>query len=144
MTLNPDLVRARCGEINAALTRLEQFQQLTREDFLSNQDQLDIACYRLLVANEASLALCFHVSAKQLHQVPRNMPAVLDCFSTLESSPLTSRLAFITWLDSETCSSVCIGRLTTTKSTTSSVRGSTIFACSRPPSPAGSNAAVHH
>ena len=141
MTLNPDLVRARCGEINVALTRLEQFKQLTREDFLSNQDQLDIACYRLLVAIEASLALCFHVSAKQLHQVPEEYAG---CFSKLESSPLTSRLAFNTWLDSETCSSMCIGRLTTTKSTTSSVRGSTIFACSRPPSPAGSNAAVHH
>lgn len=94
MTLNPDLVRARCGEINAALTRLEQFQQLTREDFLSNQDQLDIACYRLLVAIEAALALCFHVSAKQLHQVPEEYAG---CFSLLQqagilSADLTTRL----------------------------------------------------
>ena len=55
MTLNPDLIRARCGEIDAALTRL----------------------------------------------------------------------------DFETCSSMYIGPLTTTKSMTSSVPGSMIFACSR-------------
>jgi uncharacterized protein YutE (UPF0331/DUF86 family) len=94
MTLSPDLVRARCGEIDAALTCLEQFRELSREDFLSNQNQLDIACYRLLVAIEAALALCFHVSAKQLHQVPEEYAG---CFSLLHqakflSADLTTRL----------------------------------------------------
>jgi len=75
MTLNSDLVGARCGKVDAALTRLEQFRTLSREKFLSCQDQLDIACYRLLVATEAALALCFHISAKQLHQVPKEYMA---------------------------------------------------------------------
>lgn len=36
--------------------------QLSREAFLADQDALDVACYRLLVAIEAALALCYHVS----------------------------------------------------------------------------------
>lgn len=35
---------------------------LTREAFFADQDALDVACYRLLVAIEAALALCYHVS----------------------------------------------------------------------------------
>lgn len=65
MMLNSDLIRFRCREIEESPTRLEQLQDLTKEQFLNNQDTLDIACYRLLIAIEAALALCFHVSAKK-------------------------------------------------------------------------------
>jgi len=85
MSLNPDLIRARCAEIDASLARLEEFQRFSREQFLSNQDALDVACYRLLIAIEAALALCFHVSAKRLHQVPEEYAG---CFSTLERAGL--------------------------------------------------------
>ncbi|MGE3153895.1 MAG: DUF86 domain-containing protein [Nitrospiraceae bacterium] len=80
MRLNPDLVRSRCEEIEAAISRLEQFRSGSREQFLADQDKLDIACYRLLVAIEAALALCFHVSAKQLQRVPEEYAA---CFTAL-------------------------------------------------------------
>ena len=43
MTLNADLIRARCGEIEDSINRLKQFQEMTREEFLSNQDFLDVA-----------------------------------------------------------------------------------------------------
>jgi uncharacterized protein YutE (UPF0331/DUF86 family) len=85
MSLNPDLSRARCAEIDVSLARLEEFQRFSREQFLSNQDALDVACYRLLIAIEAALALCFHVSAKRLHQVPEEYAG---CFSTLERAGL--------------------------------------------------------
>jgi uncharacterized protein YutE (UPF0331/DUF86 family) len=85
MSLNPDLIRARCAEIDASLARLDEFQHLSREQFLSNQDAIDVACYRLLIAIEAALALCFHVSAKRLHQVPEEYAG---CFSTLEHAGL--------------------------------------------------------
>jgi uncharacterized protein YutE (UPF0331/DUF86 family) len=85
MSLNPDLIRARCAEIDSALVRLEAFRSLSREQFLSNQDTLDVACYRLLIAIEAALALCFHVSAKRLHQVPEEYAG---CFSALEHAGL--------------------------------------------------------
>jgi uncharacterized protein YutE (UPF0331/DUF86 family) len=85
MSLNPDLIRARCAEIDSSVSRLEEFRRLSREQFLSNQDTLDVACYRLLIAIEAALALCFHVSAKRLHQVPEEYAG---CFRTLEQAGL--------------------------------------------------------
>lgn len=85
MSLNPDLIRARCAEIDSSLSRLEEFRRLPRDQFFANQDGLDVACYRLLIAIEAALALCFHVSAKQLHQVPEEYAG---CFSTLERAGL--------------------------------------------------------
>lgn len=85
MSLNPDLIRARCAEIDSSLNRLEEFHRLSREQFLSNQDTLDVACYRLLIAIEAALALCFHVPAKRLHQVPEEYAG---CFSVLEQAGL--------------------------------------------------------
>jgi hypothetical protein len=40
MSLNPDLIRARCAEIDSSLSRLEEFRRLPREQFLSNKDAL--------------------------------------------------------------------------------------------------------
>ena len=40
MSLNPDLIRARCAEIDAALIRLDELRRLPRETFLSSQDTL--------------------------------------------------------------------------------------------------------
>jgi len=94
MSLNPDLVRARCAEIEESVGRLERFKRLSRSEFLSNQDTLDLACYRLLVAIEAALALCYHVTAKRLHKVPEEYA---ECFAMLKeagviSGELTGRL----------------------------------------------------
>lgn len=80
MTLNPDLIRARCTEIEESVERLERFAALSREAFLTDQDSLDIACYRLLVAIEAALTLCYHVSAKHLNRVPDEYA---ECFGLL-------------------------------------------------------------
>jgi uncharacterized protein YutE (UPF0331/DUF86 family) len=85
MSLNPDLIRARCAEINSSLVRLEEFRRLSRDQFISSQDILDVACYRLLIAIESALALCFHVSAKRLHQVPEEYAG---CFVALEQAGL--------------------------------------------------------
>jgi uncharacterized protein YutE (UPF0331/DUF86 family) len=91
MTLNPDLVRTRCAEIEESVGRLERLQALSREQFLADQDSLDIACYRLLVAIEAALALCFHVSAKRLRRVPEEYA---ECFGILrDAGILTADLA---------------------------------------------------
>ena len=48
MSLNADLIRARCAEIEESIVRLEEFQALSVEAFLSNRDALDVASYRLL------------------------------------------------------------------------------------------------
>jgi uncharacterized protein YutE (UPF0331/DUF86 family) len=85
MTLNPDLVRARCTEIEESIGRLERFKGLARDEFLSNQDTLDLACYRLLVAIEAALALCYHITAKRLRRVPEEYA---ECFVMLHDAGL--------------------------------------------------------
>ena len=72
MTLNQDLVRARCEERGDSCKRLEQIRSsMTRERFLGDRDAQDIASYRLLVSIEAALGLCYHVSARQLKKVPQ-------------------------------------------------------------------------
>jgi uncharacterized protein YutE (UPF0331/DUF86 family) len=88
MTLNADLVRQRCGEIAESLARLEHLRQLPRADFLADQDAKDIACYRLLLAIEAALALCYHWSARQLRTTPEDYAA---CFGVLADAGLIPR-----------------------------------------------------
>jgi uncharacterized protein YutE (UPF0331/DUF86 family) len=94
MTLDADLVRSRCGEIEESVARLERLARVPRPDLLGDQDSLDIACYRLLVAIEATLALCHHVAARHLRKVPEDYAA---CFAILHGggilpADLTGRL----------------------------------------------------
>lgn len=85
MTLNPDLVRTRCQEIEDSVARLERLRDSTRDAFANDEDARDIACYRLLVAVEAALALCYHVSARRLSKVPEDYAG---CFSLLRDAGL--------------------------------------------------------
>ncbi len=81
--LNQELVRTRAQEISDSVARLRLIETLPLQAFLADQDTLDIACYRLQVAIEASLQLCYHVCAKQLRQVPEEYA---QCFALLESA----------------------------------------------------------
>lgn len=88
MNLNPELIRARCQEIEESLGRLKKIKAVKKEDFLKDQDLQDIACYRLLVAIEAALGLCYHVSAKQLKKVPEEYA---ECFAILSDAQMIPR-----------------------------------------------------
>ena len=70
MGLNRDLIQRRFHDIVRSLERLEHIKKLPKEAFLADQDALDLACYRLLVAIEAAIQICFHITAQQLHRVP--------------------------------------------------------------------------
>lgn len=88
MTLNADLVRFRCQEIEDSLTRLDRIRHgLSRDQFLNDRDAQDIASYRLLVAIEAALALCYHVTAKRLRRVPEEYA---ECFKILAEGGIIS------------------------------------------------------
>jgi len=80
MGLNQDLILDRFEDIRRSLVRLEQIKAAPRDVFLADQDMLDLASYRLLLAIEAALQICFHVSAQRLHQVPEEYAA---CFGIL-------------------------------------------------------------
>jgi uncharacterized protein YutE (UPF0331/DUF86 family) len=83
MTLDADLVRRRCQEIAESLERLEGIRAAGRDEFLASADARDIACYRLLIAIEAALALCYHVSARRLRTAPEDYA---DCFASMEKA----------------------------------------------------------
>jgi uncharacterized protein YutE (UPF0331/DUF86 family) len=94
MMLDADVVRGRCREIEQSVERLDRIRADGRESFLASADAQDIACYRLLVAIEAALALCYHVSARRLRIAPEDYAG---CFDGIEragfiSSPLSTRL----------------------------------------------------
>ena len=94
MTLNPDVVRKRCGEIEESVQRLEALAATPLAAFLTDRDAQDIAGYRLLVAIEAALALCYHVSSRRLRTTPDDYAG---CFALLGEAgilpaDLTARL----------------------------------------------------
>jgi hypothetical protein len=55
VTLDAEVVRGRCTEIEQALERLGRIHQGGRAAFLADQDAKDIASYRLLLAIEAGV-----------------------------------------------------------------------------------------
>ena len=85
MNLDQDLIRTRCQEIAESLERLERIKQKSKDEFLADQDIKDIASYRLLVAIEAALGLCYHVSAKRLKRVPEDYA---NCFVILAEAKI--------------------------------------------------------
>jgi len=87
MTLDADIVRSRCTEIEQALERLDRIRGAGREAFLADADARDIACYRLLLAIEAALALCYHLSARRLKRVPDDYAG---CFAGLSRAGIIS------------------------------------------------------
>ena len=87
MSLNLDLIRDRFQDIERSLERLEQIRTLPRDVFMADQDTLDVACYRLLIAIEAALQLCFHISAHSLRRVPEEYA---ECFAILGEARLLS------------------------------------------------------
>lgn len=87
MPLNKDLIQARFADIQQSLERLREIRELSQARFLADQDTLDIACYRLLVAIEAALQICFHVSAQRLHRAPETYA---ECFVLLGEAGIVS------------------------------------------------------
>lgn len=80
MGLNAVLIQARFDDIRESLERLESIRQRSREEFLADQDLRDLASYRLLVAIEAAIQICYHVSAQVLHKAPTEYA---ECFALL-------------------------------------------------------------
>jgi uncharacterized protein YutE (UPF0331/DUF86 family) len=78
--LDPALVQARSAEIAENLDLLAAPARMNASDFAADRDARDLACYRILVAIEAALALCAHVCARLLRVAPDEYAA---CFATM-------------------------------------------------------------
>lgn len=88
MGLNRDMILDRFEDIRRSLDRLEQIRTVPRDEFLADQDTLDLASYRLLIAIEAALQICFHVSAQRLHRVPEEYA---ECFAILAEAGMLEK-----------------------------------------------------
>jgi uncharacterized protein YutE (UPF0331/DUF86 family) len=88
MSINPELILKRCEEIAESLHRLEKIKTTDKDKFTKDQDLLDIASYRLLIAIEAALNICYHVSAKRMKKIPREYA---ECFQILAEQDVISR-----------------------------------------------------
>ncbi|UCH94619.1 MAG: DUF86 domain-containing protein [Candidatus Aminicenantes bacterium] len=88
MRLNAALIKKRCEEIADSLKRLEKIKAADKDRFLKDRDLQDIASYRLLIAIEAALSLCYHVSAKELQKVPGEYA---ECFLILAEAKIIPR-----------------------------------------------------
>jgi uncharacterized protein YutE (UPF0331/DUF86 family) len=87
MTLNQELIRTRCLDISESVERLDKIRHDPRDTFLKDLDTQDIACYRLLVAIEAALGICYHIAAKQLKKVPEQYA---ECFALVGDAGIIS------------------------------------------------------
>jgi len=80
MTLHVEKVHGKFRDIMESVDRLRAFSSVSREAFLSERDQQDVASCRLIVATEAAIDLCLHVAAKKLNKVPEDYAG---CFKLL-------------------------------------------------------------
>jgi uncharacterized protein YutE (UPF0331/DUF86 family) len=88
MSLNEEIIQKRCEEITDSLKRLEKIKKSSKDKFLKDRDLQDIASYRLMVAIEAALSLCYHVSAKKLQKAPGEYA---ECFVILGEAGIISQ-----------------------------------------------------
>ncbi len=87
MKIDPEKVYSKFNDINESLARLRAFKDISLDEFLQNQDHQDIASFRLIVATEAAIDLCLHISARILHKVGDEYAA---CFKMLGDADIIS------------------------------------------------------
>ena len=82
MRLNRDLLIQRTREVRNSLEVLGRYRELPRERFLGSLETVDATKYRLLVAIEATISICTHLSARLAQKTP---DSYAECFDILAS-----------------------------------------------------------
>ncbi len=91
MKIDQEKVYSKFRDIDESLERLRAFKEVPLDTFVSDQDGKDIASFRLIVATEAAIDLCLHISTRVLRKVPEEYAA---CFRMLADAGLVDpRLA---------------------------------------------------
>ncbi len=88
MPLNIEKIYTRFEDINESIARLRQLGSIPVADFIADQDKLDVASFRLIVATEAAIDICLHASAKLLKKVPDDYAG---CFKLLAEQALIDK-----------------------------------------------------
>jgi uncharacterized protein YutE (UPF0331/DUF86 family) len=85
---NLDLLRQRGEEIRRAISILARHASLPQNDFVEDQTIVDAAKYRLLIAIEAAIAICTHLTARMAGKAPATYA---QCFEELARSGIISQ-----------------------------------------------------
>ena len=85
MKIDVEKVYAKFTDITESIERLRAFRNISLKEFLNDQDKQDIASFRLIVATEAAIDLCLHISAKNFKKVAQEYAA---CFKLLADQGL--------------------------------------------------------
>lgn len=90
-SLNLSLIKRKIGEIRQAIKELRALISVGKEEFLLDSNMIDASKYKLIVAIEASIAICNHIVARLGGRTPESYS---DCFIILsEANILSKRLA---------------------------------------------------
>ena len=76
MTLNPDVVRARCAEIEESVQRLETLAAIPLDDFLADRDAQGMAKFRNLLVH-----VYWQVDYRRVHAVMQENLSDLRAFA---------------------------------------------------------------
>ena len=95
--INHDLILKRSDEIRQGISRIQEYLQVSLDQFVSDPKLIAAVKYESLVVIEAAIAICTHLASNVGSRVPENYP---DCFLVLRESDiisedLASRLVFM-------------------------------------------------
>jgi len=86
--IDKQIVYSRIQEIEDSLDRLKKIGEVEEEVFVADNNLKDIASYRLLIIIEASISICQHICAREIHKAPESYA---DCFSLLEKNNIITK-----------------------------------------------------
>ena len=91
MALNTEKIQTLIGECRKATSQLRQYGSAPRDEILASDEKLGSLKYQFIIAVEATIDLCQHISAKGFNEVPESYA---DCFVVLQQkSVIDSELA---------------------------------------------------
>jgi uncharacterized protein YutE (UPF0331/DUF86 family) len=81
--LDRDKVTAYISEIKTSLDNLRGYAKIEKKDFLSSPISIRDARYCFIIAGQAAIDLCYHLTARLLKKAPSDYS---NCFNLLEET----------------------------------------------------------
>lgn len=83
MTIDRDRIAAYMSEITASLKTLREYRKLDKQTFLSSPITIRDTKYCFIIAAQAAIDLCYHLTAKLIKEAPSDYG---NCFELLDKS----------------------------------------------------------
>ncbi|MHA1229368.1 MAG: type VII toxin-antitoxin system HepT family RNase toxin [Candidatus Helarchaeota archaeon] len=79
-SLDINLLINKANDIKNAINDLNEYTLLKLEDFLHDKKLIDATKYKLLIAIEACISICLHITSRKFRKIPNNYS---ECFKIL-------------------------------------------------------------